>query len=200
MTSSSPLREQPHRADSEETPRRTAAGASGPWGLGIAGLALAWAGLSWGWFWWRVSPVLDRFDTTFVDAYRVRHPGFANGFQEGLPTGPGELFRNGGLGTWWVVVAIFVVGVYWWRSAAQLRGPGLAGGHLLATAAPLLAGIGYFPWGVVEVSATLAEAGLSTPVLIGLGLGEATSPAIFGTLASALMLIGLSAWRARARR
>lgn len=191
MDGPSPVQEHPGR--------RTRAPRPGLWGLGIAGLALAWAVFSWGWIWSLVSGVLERHDSTFAEVYRLHEPGFANGFREGLPSGVGELVRNGGYGSWWVAFAILVVLTYWWLSAARIRGTGLAAGHLLAALAPSLAGLAYFPWGVMEVSTALAEAGISAPVLIGLGLGEATSPFIFGTLASVSLLIGVFVWKAKAR-
>lgn len=199
MVDTAPERQQAHQVGEVGNPRPSAR-ASRPrlWGLLIAGLAFVWAGFSWWWNWSLVSAVLDRSGSNIAEVYRVNEPGFVDGFREGLPGGAAELFRNGSYGSWWVVAAALVVLVYGWFSAAQIRGYGLTAGHVLAVVAPSLAGIAYFPWGVMEASVALAENGITAPVAIGECLGEATSPAVFGALISASLVVGLLAWRVKA--
>lgn len=162
--------------------------------LAISGLALGWAMLSWGWCWWRVSSILDLYGRTFTEVYLLHEPGFAQGFRNGLPTTLGELFRNGDYGSWWVVAAGVVVLVCWWLPASQIRNGRLAPSHLLVTVAPFLVGIAYFPWGVIELTAALAKAGLNSPAPMGSVFSTAASPAIFGFLESGVLLAGLIVW------
>lgn len=165
------------------------------WGFAIAGAALAWLAFSWATFYLPASAHVERYDSTLLEAYRVKEPGFADGFRDALPTGPLNLFRFGGNGSWYVVGAVVVVLMYWRRSASSIRAGGLAAGHLVASAAPLLIGIAYFPWALAASTAALRELGLSHPEAIGAGFAEALYPAILGLLGSAALLAGLLLWR-----
>lgn len=107
---------------------------------------------------------------------------FRDGLHMGLSAGvaPTHVIGYSGLLGWGVLAVGVLVGVWWVRTRSQDEGASRLVYSLVPTLLPLLAGVALAPFHMRASFSALAEAGLSNPGLVGIGVGESLSLVALG--------------------
>ncbi len=162
---------------------RRAAFRSNRTALVVLALACGWAVAQWAILGAMLHTAAGRSGVELSEVLQLDDPEFQDAFKEQLGdmVDPLSLLRaTGGRAFAVLLVAVGVFG--WWLSARRVLWP--------LVLVPLLVGAGLVPGLIRETIDALAEAGLSHPALLGVGMAESCGAGLVGLVLSLVLLAG----------
>ncbi len=159
----------------------------------LLAIAIGFMSLSWMSLYSTTRAATRSQEVTIVEGLQLDTPEFREGFSSSLSILT-DLRRlpnlTGGIRFSILLMVASGVCFLWYKTDFQAED--LAGRILFGTSSllPLIVGLGMTPGLIRESFAAMAEVGLSQPMFIGAGAGEAFAPFVVGGVLGLLLLIG----------